>query len=382
MGRIEIFQDEFQEEFSKQSEFLDFLQEREANGTWSREKTTALQFIAVEGNGATRSFNDIMQEFENAGQKEVLNDTIKNTCLLLQKERELLPIRSCAVKTILERARINGGALSKVKKPVLANILNECMKVAKGTALLRYCDNKISAIHAGDDCDYAILSMSELFQNTVSFLESNYPGYVFKNARFDHSLTTALWTLPKQPELIDVYQAELIKQGKSISDIVPAIRLTTSDVGISGANLYPFIYNGKSGIPMGNTIKLEHKNGANFKKFGENLNMIYAQYVKAIKGLAGLLTIEINYPINTMIGVMKRIGIPKKYGMEVIEIFKHQMQEATCTAHDIYIGITEAVYMLQCFGGTPTQVATMEENVARALAVKWSDYDMPGEEIW
>ena len=89
------------------------------------------------------------------GKECVFKDTMEHTRLILKVRDELYPIRSCAIKTILERARVSGNALNKVQKAELAQILNYCMKVAGGDALLRFCEDKISAVHGGDASDDA-----------------------------------------------------------------------------------------------------------------------------------------------------------------------------------------------------------------------------------
>ena len=76
-------------------------------------------------------------------------------------------IRSCAIKTILERARVSGNELNKVQKTELAQILNYCMKVAGGDALLRFCEDKISAVHGGNASDYAVLSSVQYNRNVA-----------------------------------------------------------------------------------------------------------------------------------------------------------------------------------------------------------------------
>ena len=43
--------------------------------------------------------------------------------------------------------------MNKVQKAELAQILNYCMGVAGGDALLRFCEDKISAVHGGDASD-------------------------------------------------------------------------------------------------------------------------------------------------------------------------------------------------------------------------------------
>ena len=38
--------------------------------------------------------------------------------------------------------------------------------------------------------------------------------------------------------------------------------------------------------------------------------------------------------------------------------------------------------MLACEGEEGSRIARMEENIARALSIHWTDYDIPGEYKW
>ena len=42
----------------------------------------------------------------------------------------------------------------------------------------------------------------------------------------------------------------------------------------------------------------------------------------------------------------------------------------------------EATFILQCDGASGSKVAQMEENVSRALKIKWEDYDYAGDVSW
>ena len=75
-----------------------------------------------------------------------------------------------AVSTLKDRARIKGTALMDVKKSVLADILNECLQVAKGDALLRISEGKVRGVLSGDEADYAIISMPKLFMIVMASL--------------------------------------------------------------------------------------------------------------------------------------------------------------------------------------------------------------------
>ena len=102
--------------------------------------------------------------YDHDGRADIIADTMENTSLLLKVNGETFPVRSCAIKSILERARISGHALNKVSKAVFTQILNYCMDVASGDSLIKVADDKVSAVHGGDPKDYAVLEMLPLVQ--------------------------------------------------------------------------------------------------------------------------------------------------------------------------------------------------------------------------
>ncbi len=381
MTEARTFADNFGAIFDDENDFLAFLTTRENGGWWKKETTQALSFRALDD--GTAETQEIIDEYEENGQSEIVADTMENTRLLLQAQDSTYPVRSCAIKTILDRARISGNALNKVEKPVLAKILNYCLGVTNGNALLRFSEGKISAVHGGDESEYAILEMPELFQEMADYLHATYPGCYFAGATYDHSIATAVWEIA-QDSLIQTYKDALEEHGISYTKLKPAVRLTTSDVGVSGANIFPMLLAGgdEKIITLGSPLKLEHKGGATLDKFKSQLPMLYSQYTVAISNLINLLKIEIDNPVNCLLGVCKRIGIGKKLAFKAAELFEAQYGNNPCTAHEVYYGISEVIFMLQCEGASGSRIAQMEENVARAFTVRWREYDIPGEAKW
>ena len=367
MNETKVYADGYFQSFAGEGDFLSFLKSRKDKTTWKKEASNNLRFEALVKD--TARTEAIVDDYRVMGKEEVIEDTLDGTQLVLRNGRECIPVRNCAIKTILERARISGNALSKVDRTVFARILNHCLKVADGQALLKVSDEKVSAVHGGDKSDYSILEMYELFAKTSD-------GF------YDHSMSTAVWSLDGNDEIVKTYKGLLALHSVKCHDLKASVRLTTSDVGISGANLYPsLIVDGKN-IPLGSPLKLEHKNGATMKDFERKLSMLYSQYDLAIGKLESLITITIKNPSNTMIGVMSKIGIPKKYGVPALEKFNAIHGAGFCTAHDIYYGIAEVVFFMQCAGESGVRVTQMEETVARALNVKWQEFDIPGEIKW
>lgn len=380
MNETKVYADGFSKAFAEEGDFLTFLKNRMEQTSWLTKAANSLRFEAIKKD--TMRADELADEYRAVGKEEVIHDTLAGTQLVIRTDENCIPVRNCALKTILERARISGNALSKVEKSVFANILNYCLKVADGQALLKVSDDKVSAVHGGDKSDYSILEMYELFSKTSDYLNENFSDVRYAGGFYEHSAVTALWTLNGNDELIDTYRNLLDIHGIRCREILASVRLTSSDVGISGANLYPtLIVDGKN-IPLGSPLKLEHKHNATMKDFEDKLAMLYSQYDLALGKLKELISVTVRNPVNAMTGIMKKLGISKKYAMEAIERFKAVHGGGFSNAHDIYYGMTEVIFLMQCAGESGVRVTQMEETISRALNIKWSDYDIPGEIKW
>lgn len=256
--------------------------------------------------------------------------------------------------------------------------------MAKGEALLRISEGKVSAVLGGDCHDYAVLNMEQIFMHSVEYFNSEFRGCTWLGGFYEHDMASALWELSGEDKLLEAYQKELCLHGKEPEEMKPAVRITTSDTGSGGANIYPMLLsgNGNTTINLGSPLRLGHRNGTRISDFDEQLKMLYGKYQLAAGNLVKLLSVEILNPVNCMKGVMDRLGIARKYEAEAVELFKAQYGEDPCTAHEIYFGISEILYMLACEGEEGSKIARMEENIARALSIHWTDYDIPGDYKW
>lgn len=384
MTESKIYADNFKCSFGNSDQFLDFLKERKEKSLWMKAPSNSLQFKPLEKDSELGSL--YMQLYQSNGSAAILVDTMENTSLLLSVNGADYPVRSCALKTILERARISGNALGKVSKSVLTQILNYCLDVATGDSLIKVADDKVSAVHGGDPSDYAVLEMLPMFQSVKDFLDDEFPGNSFLTANYDHSVVTAIWSLDGQAnDLLDTYYQELAANGLSGKvNVTPGLRVTTSDVGVSGANLYPILLNkhGDKIIPLGAPIKTEHSNGVNLDKFEAQLKLLYARFRETIEKHKKMMGIEIRYPKNTMLGVLKHIKAPKKASYEALDQFLALNGEQPCTAYELYLAMSEVIFLIQCEGASGVRIAQLEECIAKAVHVKWSEYDHPGDFKW
>jgi len=383
MVETRVYADNFSRSFVSPGDLLDFLDERARNSRWMTAHSRDLTFEVLEADAAAAA---VVLPSRSAGTgDEILRDTLENTRLLLNVNGGSYPLRSCAIKSVLERARISGSALSKVSKTAFAEILNRCMGVANGDSLIRIADSKVSAVLGGDPNDYAVMDTLPLFEHVCGYVDREFPGSHFVTAHFDHTMTTAIWRLDGQADrLLDTYRREVAARGLDPFGVVPALRFTTSDVGMSGANLYPLFLrgNGDQIIPLGYPIRTDHRGGADLDYFDSQLDLLYARYRDAVAAQAGLLDIEIRYPVTAMLGVLRRIGAPKKASYEAADYFAAVHGDAPCTAHELYMQMADVIFSAQCDGASGTRIAQLEEIVARALHVNWPDYDRPGGFTW
>ena len=383
MYETRVFADDYCGVFRKQEDFLESLKSIGRNSSWQRKSARNLRLVAI--TSGSKVEEEMKERYADEGlDEEIITDTIVNTGLLLKVRNQYYPVRNCAIKSILDRAGISGAGLRRVEKSVYARILNDCLKAAKGEALLRISEGKVSAVLGGDCHDYAVLDMEQVFLHTVDYLTESFKGCRYVEGFYEHDMVSAVWQLTGEDALLDAYREELALHGRTAEEMVPMVKVTISDTGSGGANIYPMLVYGKecTTISLGSPLRLGHRNGRSLSEFDDQLKLLYGKYQLAVGNLVKLLKVEVMNPVNCMKGVMDKLGIARKYAAEAVDLFRAQYGEDPCTAHDIYFGISEILYMLACEGEEGGRIARMEETIARALSVNWTEYDIPGIYKW
>ena len=149
---------------------------------------------------------------------------------------------------------------------------------------------------------------------------------------------------------------------------------------VSGVNLYPMMLSQTSNrvINLGSPIKLSHDRGATLQDFRNNLDKIFSRYQEAVKGIVGLMDIDIQNPVNCLHLIMKELKINQKIRNEVVELFVGQYGEEPCTAHDLYFAMHEAAFFAACEGFSAPRILKLEEDIAKTLVFDWKGFDVYG----
>lgn len=371
-----VCMDNYSTTFNSFPMIMDFHREQNENSKWFRCKIKDLQVEPLHEESELYSNPD---RFAFGISEETVKDTAQNLGLAVTVDGNTYPMRSTAYKTMLDRAKINGSSLPKLERPLLARVVNDCLKLSTTDALVLVRDEKVSAIHSGDETDYSVLPIKELLNALQSKLDERFSGNQFDTGYSDHSITSASWSMPDQrDDLLDTYSKLLESRGKGgiIRRMTPGVRFTTSDIGISSAKVSALLIGNGYSIHIGDCINIDHRNKKTVADFDKALDQLFAQYEDGIRHLEELEKTVLSYPVNAMTRVCKKLCVPKKQAVEAIARFEMTYGGGTATAHDVFFALQEIPYQMRCDKVPEGKLIALEENMARALKLNWRDYDL------
>lgn len=88
------------------------------------------------------------------------------------------------------------------------------------------------------------------------------------------------------------------------------------------------------------------------------------------------MDITLEYPVNAMTRICKKLSLPKKAALEAIAMFEMSYGGGTATAHDVFMALQEIPFSLKAQNTPEGKMLVIEENMARVLTLRWSDYDL------
>lgn len=375
-------QDNYATTFDSYSTMLTYHKSLSMGSSWQRCKVKDLH---VEPLDATSSLYGNPGAFAAGTSADAVTDTVENLGLALKVGRELYPVRTTAYKTLLDRAKISGTALPKLSRKELAGVLNACLAVHNSDALLLIREEKVSAAHSGDVKDYSVLPMDELLVTLENKMGERFPGFQFEGGYSDHAFTSASWTFPDQKDdLLGTYAKTLVANGKSATAarLIPGIRFVTSDTGVASAKVSAMLMGTQYPIHIGSCVAVDHRHQKKVSDFGDAMDQLFAQFCDSVAKLQSLLEIPLEYPINAMTRICKKLSLPKKESLEAIAMYEMAYGGGPATAHDVFMAMQEIPYLLKTHHTPESKMIVIEENMARALTLKWSDYDLAKGVNW
>ncbi len=389
---IKLLNKDEERSFKDLEELKEFAYLREQNYSWVEFDTASSEYVPLEDMPICVP---VIRD-ELGISSEVSNDTIvsqmQDTKLALsypvyeKSTRDCYPVGPTAYKGLLERVGATCSALSSLKdtrkmdevspsdKATICNLLK---KYTKGKSLLLLGDEMVLADLSSD---YVRIPFSEILKITEHELKSNFEFVMFIDGRISHESSLIEFKFIDDEIDSNLYDA-FTKIGLDISDYSAHIIVMTSDVGLSGANVYPFIRSESNGdvIQIGTPIKLEHIGDANTDKFRENLLSCFASFKEASDHLDEMSKIRIANPADCLYNIGKKISLPEKYLRELCEEFDNEYPYS-CNGIHIYVKLFEVLdnYVTSSEEKiSDIRYMQLSENITRICFYSMIRFDMP-----
>jgi len=309
---------------------------------------------------------------------DVLTESMAGGGLLLEfplESKTIVPLRKIAFSSLCERGHISGTVLQRMNVDDFCNVINTCLQQYNDSCLVLYRDQKISAVHSGDESDYSILSPYLLLSGLLAGLKKSFKDRSsFESGFITHKLVVAKFMI-KDERVMDVYKPFLQKLGyEDLNSFFPLIQFSTSDVAQCGANLYPYITNGPVLIQIGPALSLHHKRKASIKDFCDNVGKLYSLFLSSVAQIEKMADIPVKHPVSCFANICKKISVSNRYASDALILFENTVGKES-NALEVYIGLWEIITNMRSNYESEAKIFSMQERIARVLAMDVKAYD-------
>ena len=312
-----------------------------------------------------KAFMNVIRDVENSSEFRVLNlndwafqslnGDIDAEAVLTNRFGEKLQLN--AYKMYMQRIGLDcpsliDGAFVKNHREHLEDLINSVIESNEYSdrepflSMTYLHGDNIVACHSKD---YRPLEISELIEQLKESLEKRYEKVEFFDGSYCDDLTIVDFVI-RDRQVIRALE-HVVSGGAKYYDAALSVRLVTSNLGLSGANLYPlFLFKttpeqtAYSILPATEKrIILEHKGDANIEKFAKNCEKMFGLIEFLPQNIAALNGMIVHYPTHCLINVAEKVGIPAKYVRPVAEDVAFLYQGCEPTAKEIYMYLAQVI---------------------------------------
>ena len=305
--------------------------------------------------------------------------------LILHNWGDAWLVRACARSTLCSSAKLAGSALGRMSVKNFATVMNYGFDVATGKSLILERFGMVTAVHSANAGGYEIMPISNLIDIATEELSARFGELDFKYGYNSHEYTSCIWELPEmKDDFAEKYQESLKNAASHVisTDFMPCIRFASSDTGASRAQLVPMFKTSNGTyfrFVKGVAIKHEKKEKSGLDRFREEAKDIFAKFNESLEQIEKMSKIEVWNPVNAVISICKKYGIPKKFGSKVVEEVQHF---GMLSAHDIYLFLCETTNYAKEAGCGLGYIMDLEEALAKVLTADWAEHDVAGSVSW
>lgn len=281
--------------------------------------------------------------------------------------------------SIFMRAQIYGNALQVLPTEDVANVVNKALSLRprneRYKMLLR--GGKCFAVHSEM---YSPISQKWIYTVTEDYLKNLFDGE-FINGEYNDYFTIGIFEL-KSPKLIKVYEDAFRQIGREHFFKSFVVKVITSDVSVSGANIYLFGKTSSNAVLPFGKILTKHS-GKNKKSiYANNLSQIFPLLEKKAEVMSELSNLEIAHPCNVLIQLFKKLKFSKKISTKIHEQYTTFQGDNVDTAINIFFEICSYLFEMKKSGATEMQIIDASEKISLLTINDFKNADLPGIFAW
>ena len=322
--------------------------------------------------------------------EDVSNDTLcekmqtTKACLSFPEDGKFTtyPVGETAIRGIYERVGLACVAMTsqvtnsrrQEASPYAKGLAYDALRgYSKGNTLLRIGDEQIIGCLSEE---YKIISIPQAVECVKKSLEEKFEYVSFREGIISRE-TTSVDFVFEDYDLQRSVRYTLSKIGINI-DFSLHVKIMTSDVGLSGCNLFTYISGDKGFIlPIGLPLKMEHVGDASIEKLKKNTETIFESFVGQDELIDKMSSIKVDNPADAVYNIGKKAGIVEKILRDGSEEFDSEFP-FSCKGTDVFFKLFE-IYSKHSATGKYSDLALMQamENITRACISNMSKFDMP-----
>lgn len=303
-----------------------------------------------------------------------------------ESKRHSYPLGNTALTSIVQRAgyqqspvllNTNEKASQNSMAPCdKAAVLNLGFAVFKNSALVLIRDEKVRAVLSGDESDYSVLRYDKLHNILKEELQKQFSAVTFKEGTASHTHFSSTFEI-NDVQLNKGISKIFTSANINTNGMVTAVRLVSSDVGVSGANIYPLLRGHGSEKLIGLPLVLTHKNKHSLDDFRVNVQMIMSMFKEAEEKIKEMSEKKIKHPAGCLMRIAKQVGLPKKLTCEMAPDFEDMYGDNTYQI-DVYWKLFELLDdHLTSYNISKERQINIEEGICRIAFSNMTDYDIP-----
>lgn len=278
----------------------------------------------------------------------------------------------CSPVLFLSKDKASQKAMAPTKK---AEVINMGLSCYKNLSLILIRDEKVRAVLSGDENDYVVLPFDQLLSSLKTRLADMFTNVQFEEAFASHTYFMVEYSF--RSNVINELASCFSDLKVDSREMKLAVKLVSSDVGLSGANLFPSITIKGQSFLLGKPISLTHKNQHSLVDFTMNITQIGAAFKDSADKLEIMTQEKVKHPAGCLMRTAKQAGLPKKLSCEMADSLE-TLYGCNCRQIDVFFALYE---ILEKYDADVSLCSTrrilLEEGISRVAFSRFADYDIP-----